>query len=69
MRAPTDYQAPLLSIWNITLNADMSREKSTRSYSPPELTEYGKVAQLTEQGYGRGPPDEVPPDGGRGPRW
>lgn len=44
------------------------RDRSEGSYSPPELVEYGVIEELTEQGYGRGPPDEPPAgDGGRGP--
>jgi hypothetical protein len=35
-------------------------DKKEGAYSPPELIEYGDVDQLTEEGYGRGPPDDFP---------
>lgn len=45
-----------------------ARKRDRSPYSPPELTEYGEIEELTEQGYGRGPPDEPPAgSGGRGP--
>lgn len=43
-----------------------SDEGGKRAYSPPELTEYGKVEQLTEQSYRGGQPDDFPGGGSPG---